>query len=124
MESVDAVSVQLYEGYSSACYALTRGGASLSAYAQEVAAGLSTKGVTTGADVVRVPREKLLLGFANGWADNEKFIRVEPEDAARAVEALGLRGAMYWVIDEEGSPYDFAGRYTGALGGGASAELR
>ena len=124
VDSVDAVSVQLYEGYSSACYALTRGGASLSAYAQEVAAGLADKGVTVGADVVRVPREKLLLGFANGWADNEKFIRVEPEDAARAVDAAGLRGAMFWVIDEEGSPYDFAGRYTGALGGGASAELR
>ena len=124
MDSVDAVSVQLYEGYSSACYALTRGGAALATYAEEVAAGLSTKGVAVGADVVRVPREKLLLGFANGWADNEKFIRVEPEDAARAVEAADLRGAMFWVIDEEGSPYDFAGRYTGALGGGASAELR
>ena len=124
MDSVDAVSVQLYEGYSSACYALTRGGASLSAYAQEVAAGLSTKGVTVGDDVVRVPREKLLLGFAHGRAAHEKFIRGEPEDAARAVEAADLRGAMYWVIDEEGSPYDFAGRYTGALGGGASAELR
>ena len=124
MDSVDAVSVQLYEGYSSACYALTRGSASLSAYAQEVAAGLADKGVTVGADVVRVPREKLLLGFANGWADNEKFIRVEPEDAARAVDAAGLRGAMYWVIDEEGSPYDFAGRYTGALPAGGSAELR
>ena len=48
---------------------------------------------------------------------------MEPEDAARAVEAAGLRGAMFWVIDEEGSPYDFAGRYTGALPGG-SAELR
>ena len=29
MDNVDAVSVQLYEGYSSACYALTRGGAAL-----------------------------------------------------------------------------------------------
>ena len=124
MDSVDAVSVQLYEGYSSACYALTRGGAALATYAEEVAAGLSTKGVAVGADVVRVPREKLLLGFANGWADNEKFIRVEPEDAARAVEAADLRGAMFWVIDEEGSPYDFAGRYTGALPAGGSAELR
>ena len=93
-------------------------------YAEEVAAGLSTKGVTVGDDVVRVPREKLLLGFANGWADNEKFIRVEPEDAARAVQSAGLRGAMFWVIDEEGSPYDFAGRYTGALPAAGSAELR
>ena len=42
MDSVDAVSVQLYEGYSSACYALTRGGAALATYAEEVAAGLST----------------------------------------------------------------------------------
>ena len=62
--------------------------------------------MTVGHDVVRVPREKLLLGFANGWADNEKFIRVEPEDAARVVEAAGLRGAMFWVIDEEGDDGD------------------
>ena len=78
----------------------------------------------SGAKLQLAEGEKLLLGFANGWADNEKFIRVEPEDAARAVEAAHLRGAMYWVIDEEGSPYDFAGRYTGALPAGGSAELR
>ena len=72
--------------------------------------------MTVGADVVRVPREKLLLGFANGWADNEKFIRVEPEDAARAVEAADLRGAMFWVIDEEGR-LRLRGRYTGTSRG-------
>jgi len=115
VDSVDAVSVQLYEGYSSACYALTRGGVSLSDYADEVAAGLSTRGVVVGDKIVTVPRDKLLLGFANGWADNEKFIRVEPAHAAHAVKAAGLRGAMFWVIDEEGAPYDFAARYTGAL---------
>ena len=106
MDSVDAVSVQLYEGYSSACYALaTRGGAALSAYAEEVAAGLSTKGVTVGADVVRVPREKLLLGRERLGGQRE----IHPSGARRRRArrgSRGLAGAMFWVIDEEGFSYD------------------
>ena len=109
---MDLVSVQLYEGYSRACHAVTREGADVADYAVSLAARLTAGFDVDGLGRVSLPREKLALGFANGWADGEKFVRVEPEAAAAAAVAADLRGVMFWVIDEEGEPYAFSKRYS------------
>jgi chitinase len=58
---------------------------------------------------VQVPLSRLVIGVANGWADGVKFCQVEPasiHDAnIRLKETVGggLRGVMFWSIDEEGT---------------------
>jgi len=116
----DFVSLQLYEGYSSACFALTQQGASPVDYLVDAATRLR-KGFDVvfpfGSDderqnevvTVAVPPERLVFGFANGWADGAKFVRVDPKDIALAFARLGdraPRGTMFWVLDEEGEHDD------------------
>ena len=68
---------------------------------------------------IAIPREKLCFGFANGWADNTKFLRAAPGDVAAAIAGIPERhrprGVMFWVIDEEENGYSFA---AGLSGGG------
>ncbi|KAJ8607229.1 hypothetical protein CTAYLR_009926 [Chrysophaeum taylorii] len=108
----DFVSVQFYEGYSRAWHETTKtkggGGVSLASYLENVATRLM-EGFDVG-DVgrVAVPSERLVLGFANGWADGAKFLKPDPEairTALARLQAAGRepRGVMFWVIDEEGA---------------------
>ena len=62
----------------------------------------------SGRRTLAIPPERLAFGFANGWADGEKFLRADPADVAAAFRALAAedlepRGVMFWVIDEEGA---------------------
>ena len=103
------VSVQLYEGYSRACHAITRRAVPAASYiataARRLTAGFDVR-FASGAVRIAVPSHKLALGFANGWADGRKFLRIDPADIAAAFAGLAdherPRGVMFWVIDEEG----------------------
>eukprot|EP00936_MAST-01D_sp_MAST-1D-sp1_P001333 g1333.t1 len=105
------VSVQLYEGYSRACHAITRRAVPAPVYiaaaARRLTAGFNVRFKANVAPTrIVVPSHKLALGFANGWADGDKFLRVAPADIAAAFAGLAdherPRGVMFWVIDEEG----------------------
>lgn len=126
VETFDFVSVQLYEGYSRACHALTRDGTAAGAYVAALAARLARGWrveLPGGATTLRVPPERLVVGLANGWADGAKFVRVDAA-ALRDVPRGALRGFMFWVIDEEGAtpeggtaPLYFARELSAALRG-------
>lgn len=118
VETFDVISVQLYEGYSRACHALTVDGVDLGSYLAAAAKALVdgwTVDFDDGPARIAVPADRLAFGFANAWADGAKFLRAEPEAVAAAVAAVEARyrprGVMFWVIDEEG---DFAPRLTAA----------
>ena len=60
-----------------------------------------------GTKVIRIPKEKLLMGLANSWAaDAEKFLLIMPEDCGKAYSTLAdstkPRGWMFWNIQDEG----------------------
>jgi beta-glucosidase len=66
--------------------------------------------VKTPSRSIRVPLSKLVIGLANGWADNGDdktlFVSTREFDAAwTALRAKGIepRGAGFWTIDEEGT---------------------
>jgi len=124
-DGIDFCSVQFYEGYSRACFETTRRGTPLSEHLVRVARSFAdgkSFGVVHEAAVdddskkassfrLVVPPAKLVLGFANGWADGTKFLRGDPGEIVAAfarLRALGLepRGTMFWVLDEEGAKAD------------------
>ena len=106
----DFVSVQFYEGYSRANFQINRQQISPIDYLIDVAnrfdEGFDLQfSDTEMKKTVRIPPGRLVFGFANGWADNEKFIFIEPSDIAHAFKRLGKqqpRGTMFWVLDEDG----------------------
>ena len=120
--SFDFISVQLYEGYSTAGYGLANG--------DEVAyLGALVRGYQSGVDIdfaddvryaalgrqqIKVPASKLVLGLANGWAKlpgvDTKFVYIA-SDTLRALyrsldQAERPRGVMYWCLAEEGAEVD------------------
>ena len=101
----DFISVQLYEGFSSACYAITHGGTNPVDYLVDLASAFATGFDVTGM-TIKVPPDRLVFGFANAWADGRKFVRIQSTDIAKAFARLGRdrqpRGTMFWVLDEEG----------------------
>ena len=54
--------------------------------------------------LVRVPREKLVIGLANGWANDGKFVYIDPRLIKQAYRdgLLGNRGFAFWNIKDEG----------------------
>jgi len=114
--------IQFYESYSRAGYQVFRGGQTredyLRGYVQNIwnageswtvnfeeepGAGLRTQSVS-------LPLDKLVWGFANGWADNpdEKSLFFPIECVQAAYQGLWdwmmtPRGVMFWIIDQEGT---------------------
>lgn len=117
----DFVSIQLYEGYSHLLYNTTEPSPSPSLRQKQSAIdylvklvprlvnGFSVDLMAFGlpTTVVSIPSTRLVLGFANGWADNSKFALIWPEviGAAYALleqDGIRPRGAMFWDIADEG----------------------
>lgn len=124
----DFISLQFYEGYSRACYETTVLKKSLADYLVEIVTVLTTTGFRTVDEennsdsfLVKIPAEKLVLGFANDWADGSKFLKADPEQIAIAFRRLRQakiepRGTMFWVIDEDkGFASDLNGRLVRGL---------
>jgi len=111
-DTFDWVSLQLYEKWSRADYRIAMLGDSPPAYLAEVVDAME-RGWTVdfgrlGRHIVRVPRSKLVLGVANGWARSgppeQGFLYINPIDLRRACDATDPlhRGFMFWTIMEEG----------------------
>ena len=114
----DVVLIQLYESYSHLSFNVTQLQQSaadyLDAWVRTVVAGWrvdfgSDANVSWPSADVRVPAERLLVGFANGWAGaaGGKNALVLPSEVGAAHERLrrdGLapRGYFFWCIATEG----------------------
>jgi chitinase len=112
---VDIVMIQLYESYSRAHFAVTQLGQSRAEYLRELVQSHvehneswfmhfeddPTVGLPN--QLVTVPLEKLVVGFANGWAWNnpDRVLFVSPHDIPQAV-VHKLRGFMIWTLNLEG----------------------
>jgi len=113
----DFISLQLYEGYSHLLFNTTELAPPQSAvdylvalvprFIQGYSVAFSAFDEPPAVATVAIPRTQLVLGFANGWADNSKFALIWPEviGAAFAIldrDGMRPRGAMFWDIADEG----------------------
>ena len=116
VDTFDFITVQLYEGYSHAEYNLTIAKVEPEVYlANFVRSMYEGWSVDFSSDVsinfpsqrVVVPKTHLVIGLANGWAGDGKFLLIYPEILARvhaAFVAQGIepRGYAFWNIKDEG----------------------
>lgn len=121
----DFISIQLYEGYSHILYNITERSQSsveyLVDYVRSVQQGwvvdfnstntvnmlLNVKHHYNENNLIYIPRTQLVIGLANGWGDNEKFLLVWPDVIEMVHEMLIVscqqpRGYMFWDIGDEG----------------------
>lgn len=129
--SFDWISVQLYEAYSAFVHETARrGGDPVDAIVDRVdrlAEGYTVTNLPLDEAefVVRVPPSRLVIGIANGWADGTKFCKVDPASIRRTYDRTmakygeGIRGVMFWTIEEEGD--DDGSRMTRLLRGELSS---
>jgi chitinase len=109
-DSIDFVSIQLYESYSRAMYESRSVG--VVDYLVKLI-GLTEWNVNFSEDplvelpdqVIVLPPHKLVIGLANGWADGEKSMFISPREIERAYQQLEdysqPRGIMFWTINLE-----------------------
>ena len=112
VDTFDFVTIQLYEGYSHAMYHIglkkQRTDEYLRKLVQDMNDGwmvhFSGHGVDLDNCLVHVPREKLVIGLANGWANDGKFVYIDPRLIRDAYKKgmLGNRGFAFWNIKDEG----------------------
>jgi hypothetical protein len=120
---IDVVFLQFYESYSRASMDIVLERISPSAYlVRYIERSLQGTDMVGSVDfdedvqaktpgrILRLPLDKLVLGLANGWADNGDdktlFISTQEFDAAWSqLRSKGIepRGAGFWTIDEEGT---------------------
>ncbi|GAB5371468.1 hypothetical protein AAMO2058_001582400 [Amorphochlora amoebiformis] len=116
VETFDFVTLQLYEGWSSANYHLSQKKEVPSNYLRKLIRDMN-KGWDVnfpglGTKRISVPPERLVIGLANGWANSDndkgKFVFIEPESVEQVFtecdkSAPRPRGFGYWTIGEEGT---------------------
>lgn len=113
----DLVLLQIYEGWSRANYELHSKNVSLTQYFTQVVrdmeAGWEVDFGKNGTRMIKVPRERLVMGLANGWAKPappmRKFYSIRSRDIAEAWRQLGRyrpRGFVYWSAGDEGTEVD------------------
>jgi len=105
---------QYYESYSRLLYDTTRRAKKLS---QKDALLLRVNKLINGFYVnlplydkieIKVPYEKIVFGFGNGWTgDGSKWLKVDVDAVTRVIERIckekkNLGGVMFWTIEEEG----------------------
>ena len=125
-EAFDLVSLQLYESYSHADFAINvqqaDPGVYLAHYMQRLTAGwrvdfssdralaIAGAGPELGAAVVGLPRHKIVLGFANAWGGRGRPVKalyLPPHAlylAHQRLLSVGMapRGYMLWSLGSEG----------------------
>jgi len=116
IETFDFVTVQLYEGYSHAQYDIFLAKKSPAECFKSLIIGLSegwdvdfSSDSALGWDTqkVSVPLSKIVIGIANGWAGDGKFLLLYPDQLKEAYENLRgdnicPRGFAFWNILDEG----------------------
>lgn len=109
----DFVTVQLYEGYSRAQYAIGVQGISATEYLPKLVDRLEAgwqinfsevPDVNLQNKIISIPSSRLVLGLANGWAGDGKFLYLSAEQLDSAHRAMQgkVRGYAFWNILDEG----------------------
>lgn len=104
----DFISVQLYEGYTHTLYRY-RNGEKFGKILEEMITNLNKGYIVEfneGKEMVRVAKEKLVIGVANAWAEG-RFLYVNKADMKEAFHYLKeknieCRGIMFWNLKDEG----------------------
>lgn len=118
IDTFDFVTVQLYEGYSHAEYSLNVLKADPAVYFTDLVAKFQAgwsvpfshdPELNFADTIVSVPSTQLVLGLANGWAGDDKFLFVPSDQLAAVYSALReanlpIRGFAFWNIKDEGIP--------------------
>ncbi|KAL7465894.1 hypothetical protein ACHAXS_006199 [Conticribra weissflogii] len=116
IETFDWVSIQLYEAYSPFSHDISRKkieqSQALITRVNSLLDGYTVTGIPPPLAPefkVKIPANKLVIGVANGWADDIKFCRVTPNalraayDKTKEKYKKGYLGIMFWTIEEEGN---------------------
>lgn len=121
VDDYDWIAVQYYESYSRFVHDTTRRRVrqadALVARARAMDRGFRVTGLPSEEDggddddgvLVRIPYEKIVFGFANGWASPTKNAIIDPDAVREACDTLStttnrrLGGVMFWTIEEEGT---------------------
>lgn len=112
----DFVTIQLYEGYSHCLYNTSILRQPASEYIQNIVQDFqrgwnvefsSDPEILWKTTIVQVPASRLVIGLANGWADNSKFLLLnskEIELGYKYLDEMGqaIKGFGFWNINDEG----------------------
>ena len=116
LDTFDFISLQLYEGYTHTLYKYNREKKSFGEILNDLVEKL-TKGYyvdfdkdkNSGLDkeFIKIPEDKIVIGLANGWAGNGKFLFVDENNIIQGYKYLkeqkkDVRGFMFWDIADEG----------------------
>lgn len=117
VDTFDFITVQLYEGYSHMQFAVTINRVPPSDALRQFCKSITTDwqvDFSTALDLdfpekrsITVPSTRLVVGLANGWAGDGKFLFLSSEDIRAAYESLAAdesapRGFAFWNILDEG----------------------
>lgn len=116
VDTFDFVTVQLYEGYSHANFQIELQNESpvkyLSDFVERISTGWlvefsSDPALNYDSSVVSVAPDRLVIGLANGWAGDGKFLLIYPADVSKAYfhmleKGIVPRGFAFWNILDEG----------------------
>ena len=118
IDNFDFVSVQLYEGYTHTLYRYERKKENFGLILKDLVTKLdegyevdfSSVDSEMGKNVIRVPKEKIVIGLANAWA-TKQFLFVKEEDIVSGYKELEkeqkeCRGFMFWDIADEGKVHE------------------
>lgn len=117
-ETFDYVTIQLYEGYSHCLYNTSVLNQPTSEYIQNIVQDFhrgwivefsSDPELFWNTTRVQVPSTRLVIGLANGWADNTKFLLLNSTEVGwgyKYLEEMGQapKGFGFWNIYDEGRP--------------------
>ena len=116
LNTFDFISLQLYEGYTHTLYKYNREKKSFGEILNDLVERL-TKGYYVDFDkdknsglvkeFIKIPEDKIVIGLANGWAGNGKFLFVDENNIIQGYKYLkeqkkDVRGFMFWDIADEG----------------------
>lgn len=112
----DFITIQLYEGYSHCLYNTSILNQPASEYIQNIVQDFqrgwnvefsSDPDIFWNTSRVQVPAERLVIGLANGWADNSKFLLLNSTEIGLSYKYLSRlgdapKGFGFWNIYDEG----------------------
>ena len=115
IDTFDFITIQLYEGYSHAKYRIDEQGDTAAQTILELVQALQTgwevqfEGVPSLGipnQVVKIHSTRVVIGLANAWAGDGKFLLIYPEEMEKVHGALvenGVRpkGYAYWNMKDE-----------------------
>ena len=111
----DFISVQLYEGYSHSLYKYKKEKKEFGNILFDLITSLNEgyivdfskdKNSGMGKEVIKIPRDKIVIGLANGWA-GDRFLFVDEKNIVKGRNYIreknkDVRGIMFWDIADEG----------------------